>query len=216
MQEDSFCINVLDFFIQPFIGSIPNTSLNGNSYELPESQERKRKLAKMLASDEQYIKGRKPDRSVGISIDNDLYHVVLCEVKTAKTAKTAEKRGDLIKLGTMMKDCLDKILSSNFPRDLLFVIGIVQDGQSCTLFTMNSPCNYFYQMADVYSCVLPGSKDDLNLLFDTAILFSYARSLADTAISLLEQKEELPYDDDFDARLTCKSPKVHHLYYNES
>lgn len=106
MQEDTLCINAFDLFANSIIGTISDTSFHGNHYEMPESRARKLQLVETLGvTTNGTIRGGKPDRTI---IDDD---VLLCEVKTDEASGS---QGDLVKLGTMMKDCLDHILYQNY------------------------------------------------------------------------------------------------------
>lgn len=154
MQEDTFCVNAFDIFSGNFIRTISGTSFHGRDHQIIESKERKVKLSKSLGINSP-VRGRKPDRSISISVNNCTHHIVLCEIKTESASK--EKKGDLVKLGSMMKDCLDAILSRNVDRQLFYVVGILQEGQKSTLFVMNSPFNFIYQLIEVVSCRLPSN-----------------------------------------------------------
>lgn len=197
----------------PFISCIPGTSYHGNGHILNKSKERKIELSKMLQEDSVHKSGQKLDRSASVSVSGNVHHVLVCEVKTKSAAKD---RGDLVKLGTELKDCLNNLLKKNVDRKPIHVTGILQEGQRSTLFVMNSPFNHFYQMANVYSCTLPSSARDLAHLKETFLLFSYARPLTESVVAHLNNPtsyQAVDTVDKFETFIKCKSPKTHNFYY---
>jgi hypothetical protein len=91
--------------------------------------------------------GGKPDRSIEFVQGGN--HIRLVELKTEKAAIG---RPNLVKLGTMLKDCLDGILPKGFKRSSCFTVDLLQEGRSTTVYLMYSPSNYFYVMCKVYGC----------------------------------------------------------------
>jgi hypothetical protein len=203
MTENQLSMNMFDPIASSFMSNIERTQYFGCDHEIIESIERK-KLATILGENPNFVTERKPDRSIQVEVDNRKYHVFLAEINCEKTAIG---RPDLVKLGTMMKDCIDHILDVGYNRKECYVLGMLQEG------VMDLPSNYLYHMKELYSCSLPYDNTVMILLPDAITLFHYASLLTEKMTKILKDGDQEDNDDLYDFRLTSKSPKRHCEYY---
>lgn len=152
LMSDSFKVNVFDPVFDPFFRGIGDTINHGADHFLTESVSRKKELALQFNESLAVVSGRKPGKSLQWHFNNrKQYHICLVEIKIESTAKG---RPDLVKLGTMLKDCLDSMLNNSLKRQKCFIFGMLQECRRCTLYSLYSPSNYFYAMQELDICFM--------------------------------------------------------------
>ncbi|CAO3632547.1 unnamed protein product [Mucor hiemalis] len=204
MTEDSLTMNVIDPIVFGYIGKLKGTRTHGSDYELPESKERKRKIYAQAV-------GRKPDRSIESKIADSSYHTLLVEIKTENKCK---KRPDLVKIASMMKDCLDAALKKGFDRKNLCILGILQEGRKTTILSLSTPSDFFYVLFPLSSFFLPRHTDNMEVLIKVVLGLEQCHSLLSKSINILQQPITHDNNHTYAYRISCKSPKHHAECYS--
>ncbi|KAL7320691.1 hypothetical protein PS15m_000554 [Mucor circinelloides] len=206
MTEDTLSYMILDPIMNAFLDNeIQDVQYHGSDYELPESRARKLHQAAMYKQSAKNVRGRKPDRSASINGR----HVFLAELKTAKKA---QDRSDLVKIGTLMKDVIDVSLQKGYPCEEVSVVGLLVEGENCSMHVMQSPSKALYCMHQISKFKLPLNQNDLETLVDTSVSFEICRAFVlHAAQQALHEPEEMATVKDI--RWNSFSPAHHAEYY---
>lgn len=205
MTEDSLTMNVLDPIVFGFLGRFGGAIVHGSDYELPESKTRKRKMNGSRAI------GRKPDRCIEVLAMGSSHHVFLMEIKTAKKSTN---RPDLVKIASMMKDCLDAALSKGYNRNQLATIGLLQEGRKTTILSLITPSNSFNCFTPLSSFTLPADIYDMDTLKKAVEGLHQCRSFLKYAVAYIRQPISHEITMPYEYRVSIKSPKRHAKYYS--
>ncbi|EPB80918.1 hypothetical protein HMPREF1544_12402, partial [Mucor circinelloides 1006PhL] len=206
MTEDTLSYMIIDPIMNAFLDNeIHDVQYHGSDYELPESRARKLHQAAMYKQSAKNIRGRKPDRSASINGR----HVFLAEFKTAKNA---QDRSDLVKIGTLMKDVIDVSLQKGYPCEEVSVVGLLVEGENCSIHVMQSPSKALYCMHQINKFKLPLNQNDLETLVGTAVSFEICRAfVVHAAQQALHEPEEMSTANGI--RWNSFSPAHHAEYY---
>lgn len=203
MTEDTIAFMILDPIMNAFLDNTIDVEYHGADYELPESRGRKLMQADHTSQPTKNVRGRKPDRSASINGR----HVFLAELKTAKNS---HDRSDVVKIGTMMKDVVDMALQKGHQREEISVVGLLVEGENCSIHLMQSPSQAFYNMHQVRKFELPKNQSNVKVLLNTAISFELCRALV---VKAVYQSSVAPEEGAQNVRWSSFSPPHHAEYY---
>lgn len=139
------------------------------------------------------------------------HHVFLMEIKTAKKSTN---RPDLVKIASMMKDCLDAALSKGYNRNRLAIVGLLQEGRKTTILSLTTPSNSFYCFTPLPSFTLPADIYDMDTLKKAVEGLHQCRSFLKYAVAYIRQPISHEITMPYEYRVSIKSPKRHAKYYS--
>jgi hypothetical protein len=215
VAEDTYIKRWVDPILSAFLNkNIPTVEFFGSDHELNESRARKLLQAALDGDSTDNVRGRYADYSgMAILSEEAQHHVFLCEIKTRKAAN---KRGDMVKLGSMMKDCIDMIIMRGLVPSKCIVVSLLVEGEACSLFTMDIPAKQLYRMTEIGTFYLPTSHKDTHSLVHTYKYLYLCASLVERQASvLLDDSHYVQANSNYAYTiLSCSSPKHHADYYS--
>ncbi|KAI9260266.1 hypothetical protein EDC94DRAFT_520370, partial [Helicostylum pulchrum] len=210
LSENTFINQIIDPIIVAFLDKEnPAIMYKGSDSELQESKERKFEQARVNNHDTTNIKGRIPDRSAYVtSTSSNNHHIFLCEVKTESCSNG---RPDLVKLGSMMKDCIDNAIKKGI-RDY-FAVGLLVEGRTATLYSASLPSEGVYALVAMDTFFIPTSSKDMDTLVSTSRGMIKCRALVVKAASIISNDDSNEEPNLGMIRKSCSSPSHHTEYY---
>ncbi|KAG1137194.1 hypothetical protein G6F37_011406 [Rhizopus arrhizus] len=196
--------------MEPFLRTIPRTTIHGNGHPFYESYIRKIKIANKYGLPLKGIRGRAPDRTIEFQMsEKKAFSVLVAEIKIKEDSY---KNPDFVKLATLMKDILDFAMMEGIRN--YFTTGILVAGSSCKIFRLHMPIKKMYCMTEVASFHLPHGINDVHFhekIQKTIIPMSQCRLMIDSSILLLQSsdtssRENIIVD-------SYPSPAHHNTYY---
>ncbi|CAO3600809.1 unnamed protein product [Absidia cylindrospora] len=128
MNEDSFIKNRVDPIMSSFFMNERNIVISGCSTTLESSSMARKQFDPTL-------RGKMPDLTVSLKEEHATYDIIVMEVKPANVTN---KDADLLKLGNMLKDSMDKLHKHGLTSDGVRVFGVLVEGYQCDLYVMLS------------------------------------------------------------------------------
>lgn len=211
-EEDVFITSFVDtILINPMYNTNPiELKRHGNGHSIHESRFRKVKQAKKNGDTLKGWRGRVPDRSFELQVNNkNSFHVFLCEVKTSTTSK---KHPDFAKIGAMLKDVYD-FASVKGVQDDYTVVGLLIEGVSCTIFSMSKPIPKLYHMRPIKSFNLPVKVSELNTLDAVVDAITLCQHIIRNSCQSLEAVNNITIGEQEDFVHTNYSPSNYSNYY---
>ncbi|GAN05798.1 hypothetical protein MAM1_0102d05273 [Mucor ambiguus] len=110
-----------------------------------------------------------------------------------------------------MKDVIATALQKGFFHGEVSVVGLLVEGEHCTIQVMQSPSKVFYTMYKVSEFKLPKDQDDLKVLVGTETSFELCRALI---LQAAEQTNVEPQKQILNVICNSFSPPHHAEYFH--
>ncbi|KAI8887214.1 hypothetical protein K501DRAFT_330649 [Backusella circina FSU 941] len=211
MGEHTFITKVVEPIISSFFQNSNSIELYGSDHVLQESSTRKTKVAMSNNQPTKDIRGRVADFSGLIKKEGPCsHHAFVVEVKTQKSVK---HRPDLVKMGSLMKDCLDGAILHGRRSDEYAVFGLLIEGRDCTIYAMDLPVKKMYRMVEIDTFFLPVHIKDLNALVSVYRGMSLFCNLINKYVNNFNNENCAISQNDSYITRSCSSPQYHVSYY---
>ncbi|CAO3600843.1 unnamed protein product [Absidia cylindrospora] len=109
------------------------------------------------------LRGKMPDLTVSLKEEHATYDITVMEVKPANVTN---KDADLLKLGNMLKDSMDKLHKHGLTSDGVRVFGVLVEGYQCDLYVMDLDYTFVYLFYKFGTFYIPCNRYDFARLVD--------------------------------------------------